>query len=91
MNDAGAGIVEESGEPALVSTSPQRAGRGWIIQRRGALYADDFGCDASFEALVAEIAVGFLIGPRRTPPACCLSSSVGDGEGMAELRLLPVV
>jgi DNA-binding MarR family transcriptional regulator len=33
---------------------------GWIISRHGALYAQDEGFDASFEALVAEILAAFL-------------------------------
>jgi DNA-binding MarR family transcriptional regulator/ribosomal protein S18 acetylase RimI-like enzyme len=33
---------------------------GWIVARHGALYARDYGFDAGFEALVAEIAAKFL-------------------------------
>lgn len=35
---------------------------GWITARHGALYAEDEGYDASFEALVAEILAAFLRG-----------------------------
>lgn len=40
---------------------------GWVISRHGALYAAEAGFDASFEALVAEIAADFL---RRRDPVC---------------------
>jgi len=33
---------------------------GWIVHRHGALYAEEHGYDASFEALVAEIAARFV-------------------------------
>ena len=50
---------------------PHRPGDiGWVISRHGALYAQEYGWDASFEALVAEIAARFI---RRYDPAreCC--------------------
>jgi DNA-binding MarR family transcriptional regulator/N-acetylglutamate synthase-like GNAT family acetyltransferase len=39
---------------------------GWVISAHGALYAEEFGWDESFEALVAEIAVQFI---RKYNPA----------------------
>jgi DNA-binding MarR family transcriptional regulator/GNAT superfamily N-acetyltransferase len=33
---------------------------GWIIRRQGLLYANEYGWDGSYEALVAEILAGFI-------------------------------
>jgi GNAT superfamily N-acetyltransferase len=40
---------------------------GWIAHRQGILYAQEYGFDATFEALVAEIGAAFL---RARDPAC---------------------
>ncbi len=57
-----------SNERDRVVLRPHRPGDiGWIISRHGALYAQDYGWDERFEALVAEIAGGFL---KSHDPAC---------------------
>jgi N-acetylglutamate synthase-like GNAT family acetyltransferase len=40
---------------------------GWIVQKHGALYAQEYGWNGEFEALVAEICARFL---RELDPAC---------------------
>lgn len=40
---------------------------GWVISRHGALYAEEFGWDRSFESLVARIGAGFI---DRFQPDC---------------------
>ena len=80
---------------------PHRAGDiGWVVHRHGALYAEEYGLDHSFEALVAEIAAAFLknLDPRRE--YCWIAERDGevvgsvfcikDNEKVAKLRLLYV-
>lgn len=46
--------------PAFVLREHRVGDIGWIAHRQGLLYAQEYGWDQSFEALVAEIAVRFV-------------------------------
>lgn len=71
---------------------------GWIAHRQGLLYAEEYGWDASFEALVAEIAARFVreFDPKRE--RCWIAEQDGRIVGsvfvvrksarVAQLRLL---
>lgn len=48
-----------AGEP-IVLRSHQTGDMGWVAHRQGLLYAQEFGYDETFEALVAEIAARFV-------------------------------
>jgi DNA-binding MarR family transcriptional regulator/GNAT superfamily N-acetyltransferase len=49
------------GAPEPVLLRPHQAGDiGWIVHRQGLLYAQEYGYDETFEALVAEIAARFV-------------------------------
>ena len=54
---------------------------GWIIHRHGALYAQEYGWDETFEALVAEIAAKFIrtLDPKRE--RCWIAEREGEIVG----------
>lgn len=74
---------------------------GWVVQRHGALYAEEYGWDDTFEALVARIVGGYVQDrdPRRDTawiaevdgqPVGCVFCVHGDDDETAKLRLLLV-
>lgn len=95
--DAG---VDGAGSRPAVFRPPLPGDLGWAIQRHGALYAEEFGWDESFEALVARIVADFAADhdPARErawiaaidgAPAGCVFC-VEKEERVAQLRLLLV-
>jgi DNA-binding MarR family transcriptional regulator/GNAT superfamily N-acetyltransferase len=61
---------------------PHRPGDiGWVIQRHGALYAQEFGWDQTFDALVAKITADFIVNfdPRRE--RCWIADRDGESLG----------
>ena len=93
------------GEPAVsrppaVLREPRPGDMGWVVQSHGSLYASEYGFDASFEGLVAEITAKFLSSFDASRERCWIAEIDGTQVGsvflvrhtddVAKLRLLLV-
>jgi GNAT superfamily N-acetyltransferase len=94
-------ILESAPRPNAFVLRPMAAGDyGWVVHRHGVLYAEEYGWDETFEALVARIVADYVDhrDPRREnawiaevdgEPAGCVFCVRRDEE-TAQLRLLLV-
>ncbi|OWV78385.1 MarR family transcriptional regulator [Rhizobium sp. R634] len=94
-------LLDPAAKPAPAIIRPHRAGDiGWIVQSQGRFYAEEYGWDLRFEALVAEVAGKFLANFDPAMEYCWIAERGGvnvgsvlvanGGDGIAKLRLLYV-
>jgi DNA-binding MarR family transcriptional regulator/GNAT superfamily N-acetyltransferase len=94
-------LLEGSRSPdALVLRPPQSGDFGWVVHRHGLNYAQEYGWDETFEALVARIVANFIDERDLKREAAWIAELDGDSvgcvfcvkkeESVAQLRLLLV-
>jgi DNA-binding MarR family transcriptional regulator/GNAT superfamily N-acetyltransferase len=93
-------LGETAAAPQAILREPRPGDMGWVVQSHGALYASEYGFDASFEGLVAEIAAKFLASFDASRERCWIAETCGAQVGsvflvrhsddVAKLRLLLV-
>jgi DNA-binding MarR family transcriptional regulator/ribosomal protein S18 acetylase RimI-like enzyme len=96
----GAGAEARAKAVPYLLRSHRPGDMGWVIHRHGTLYAQEYGYDEHFEALVAEIAVHFIEHYDRERERCWIAEMNGEIVGsvflvrkaatVAKLRLLLV-
>ncbi|MCA9835158.1 MAG: bifunctional helix-turn-helix transcriptional regulator/GNAT family N-acetyltransferase [Thermomicrobiales bacterium] len=87
---------------AFVVRAHRPGDMGWIVSKHGSMYAEEFGWDATFEAVVARIVADFIDHFDSTCEHCWIAERDGQNigsialvkhperEGVAKLRLLLV-
>lgn len=86
--------------PLIRLRAPKSGDLGWVVERHGAIYADEYGYDARFEGLVARIVADFAEGKYGGRERCWIAEVDGARAGSvfvtrasartAQLRLLQV-
>jgi DNA-binding MarR family transcriptional regulator/GNAT superfamily N-acetyltransferase len=72
-------------EPEISLRQAKAGDFGWIVSRHGALYAEEYGWNESFEALVAEIVAAFIQEHDAKRERCWIAELNGERTGSVTL------
>jgi DNA-binding MarR family transcriptional regulator/GNAT superfamily N-acetyltransferase len=78
------GARSEAAAPYLLRP-PGPGDMGWVVARHGALYAEEYGWNEEFEALVAEIVASFMRNYNPQRECCWIAEKDGSNAGSAVL------
>jgi DNA-binding MarR family transcriptional regulator/GNAT superfamily N-acetyltransferase len=91
-------LLGGSDAPLATLRSPRPGDMGWVVQNHGALYAAEYGYDASFEGLVADIVAKYIAAFDPSRERCWIAEIDGAPVGsiflvkasddIAKIRLL---
>jgi GNAT superfamily N-acetyltransferase len=69
-------------DPQTITLRPHRPGDiGWVIHRQATIYAQEYGYNTDFEALVATVAASFLTNFNPARDRCWISESNSQPVG----------
>jgi DNA-binding MarR family transcriptional regulator/N-acetylglutamate synthase-like GNAT family acetyltransferase len=93
-------LLLSGSQPGYVLRDPQPGDMGWVVQRQAVLYAQEYGWNSEYEALVAEIVAKFVREFDSKAERCWIAERDGQTVGSvfvvrqdettAKLRLLAV-
>ncbi len=79
------GTHEPAPAPRIVLRAPKIGDFGWIVSRHGQLYAQEYGWDASFEGLCAQIVADFANNFDAKRERCWIAEMDGENVGCVML------